>query len=59
MELRKYGIPSRNDNHHKNRIGILCTKAALQPAICSSRRSTRDQNVNQAIDGYSNNCMPD
>ena len=25
----KYGIPSKDDYHHKNRIEILCKKAVL------------------------------
>ena len=29
MELRKYGIPSSNDYHHKNRIEILYKKTCF------------------------------
>ena len=29
MELCKYGIPNRNDYHHKNRIEILCKKTCF------------------------------
>ena len=34
----KYGIPSQNDYHHKNRIEILCKKTcfAAPPSFFSS-----------------------
>ena len=33
IELCKYGIPSTNDYHHKNRIEILCKKTCFTAPI--------------------------